>query len=82
MKTSVACSPSVEARKGIAFRVGDWVWFDVRRDAETHRAVPRTGTGVVVRDLTRNRAESCDYEVETDGHGRLCFRRGELTPWH
>jgi hypothetical protein len=63
---------------------GDRVWFKLnyRIRAGVHPSVPPEGRGVVVRVLTKNRAESCDYEVEVAGHGRLCFYRSEMVRWH
>lgn len=67
-------------------KAGDWVRFKVCRDTGTDPCVPRKGVGMIVRDLRRFRAESCDYEVqikEEDGSlgQRLCFYRAELRPW-
>jgi hypothetical protein len=63
-------------------KVGERVWFGLHRIAGVHPSVPLTGVGVIVRDLRCNRAETYDYEVEVEGHGRLCFAREDLvTRW-
>jgi hypothetical protein len=46
-----------------------------------HPSTPSAGEGVIVRNITRNRAEQCDYEVSVEGYGDLCFFRSELARW-
>jgi hypothetical protein len=60
-------------------KVGERVRFVVQRRA--HPAVPLAGEGVIVRNIRRNRAEQCDYEVSVEGYGDLCFFRSELARW-
>lgn len=59
---------------------GERVWFRVSRATAPHPSVPCGGVGVVLRKL--GRAETCDYEVEVEGYGPLCFYRLELTRWN
>jgi hypothetical protein len=61
--------------------VGERVRFRVNRIAGLHPSTPSAGEGVIVRNITRNRAEQCDYEVSVEGYGDLCFFRSELARW-
>lgn len=62
-------------------KVGERVVFRLRSWAVVDDVVPREGEGIVVCDLRRNRAESCDYEVGILGYGDLCFYACELRPY-
>jgi hypothetical protein len=62
-------------------QAGELVLFEVSRSCEVDPRVPREGRGVIVRDIRRNKAESCDYEVRAEFYGDLCFFRSELAPW-
>lgn len=60
-------------------RKGERVRTKVNRFDSVEPSVPLTGEGVILRKLGRH--ETCDYEVEVDGFGPLCFYISEVRPW-